>query len=324
MKSSSATLIVEGDTAWLRDDSPITYTLWRRLATKGAESGSWILDPSAVPDAIWDDTPTVTVQGAICTLQAAAGSWQLPVQVAYAHMPPPTPPNETWLSGSELQAAWKPMLPVTGRDYSRPGLCAVELKVFCGSASVAATDGYRIGYWQGELPYPDGTLAWPADAARWLDKRRAWSWQLHDGKLWCIGSQGTWLLRAEPAIGFPDYRPYIVASLVEAASCTLYAKPLAAAVKNCTVGKAPKRIALDWGDGQLRLTGRDKGGATAAAATLAAETDGGATLLLDPTLLHPMLAALGRETCTLHSQGANRPLYISCGSWLMLQMVCVQ
>ena len=61
------------------------------------------------------------------------------------------------------------------------------------------------------------------------------------------------------------------------------------------------------------MTGNGRDG-SAAAATLAAATDGTGGVLMDPVLLRPLVAGFGRLSVTLHAQGNSKPLYISAGN----------
>ena len=193
---------------------------------------------------------------------------------------------------------------------------------------MTATDGYRLSVVRSPLPanvHIDGASVLPAEAARWLAKQRNWRWRQTPTGIEATGDG--WRLAAEAILGYPDYRKILAAAGAGVGTCTLAADALAAAAKTLTVGKPPHRLRLDWGNGQLLLTGR--GGAPArqaqptAAATLAAATDGAAaTLLVDPDLLRPMLAALGKTECTLHYVGPSQPLSVTAGEWIGILMVC--
>ena len=319
------TLIVDGHTAWLLriDLDHKTYYQWPLQAPQAPQTlrieGKLI---DRLPAGVLAGMPTATIAGAggrqTVTLQTKGGSWQLPAEGARSLVPPTPPADGVWHDGATLQGIWGPLLTPMSTDYSKRGLCALELSSAAGTAHAAATDGYRLAYWHGTAALPDGTWHWPAAAVRWLARQRNWHW-IAGADIWVRGPG--WLLQATPVPGFPDYRPYVLASLSSTTTCTLPAKMLADAVKNCTVGKSPKRLALNWGDGTLRLTGNGRDG-SAAAATLAAATDGNGSALLDPVLLRPLVAGFGRQTVTLHSQGDSKPLYISAGNWLALQMIC--
>ncbi len=230
----------------------------------------------------------------------------------FPSLPTPTPTD------APTDARRFPSLPTDATDARRTHRRAFPSQSAAGTAHAAATDGYRLAYWHGTADLPDGTWHWPAAAVRWLARQRNWTWSA-GADIWVRGPG--WLLQATPVPGFPDYRPYVLASLDSTSTCTLPAKQLAAAIKDCTVGKSPKRVALNWGDGTLRIAGNGRDG-SAAAATLAAATEGNGSALLDPVLLRPLVAGFGRLSVTLHSQGDSKPLYISAGNWLALQMVC--
>ena len=321
------TLIVDGHTAWLCrvDLDHKTYYAWPLQAPQAPQTlriERKLVDQ--LPAGVLAGMPAATIAGAgsrqTVTLQTKGGSWQLPAE-GTRDLAPPTPPADgVWHAGATLQGIWGPLLPAMSTDYSRRGICAMEISSAAGTAHAATTDGYRLAYWHGTADLPDGTWHWPAAAVRWLERQRNWTWRA-GADIWVRGPGSAWLLQATPVPGFPDYRVYIIANLNSTTTCTLPAKQLAAAIKDCTVGTAPKRLRLAWGDGTLRLTGNGRDG-TGAAATLEAATEGNGMALLDPMLLRPLVAGFGKQTITLHSQGDSKPLYIRAGNWLALQMIC--
>jgi hypothetical protein len=202
-------------------------------------------------------------------------------------------------------------------------MCSLELVFENGSGHVASTDGFRIGYWHGEIDVPTGTSHWPTAAVRWLARQRNWEWLVDGQRIWVRGPGNAWLLNATSITGFPDYRKFVAESLSGKASCQVALKDLTASIKLCMTGGKPRRLRLDWENGVLGLSGSAKDGTTAFA-TLTAQTVGSASVLMDPDMLRPLLAGMGAKTVTLHSQGPLRPLYVTAKNHLALQMHCVE
>lgn len=327
------TIVASPSGGWLCQQHG-AYRLWWQLA---ATADSWIAQIerqalAAVPAVALASAPAVALErsGATATVTLSAGrsSWQL---AATDGWPQPTPPavEGAWADGRLLSASWKPVLACMSTDRSRYAMCGLEVVVARDQLQLTSTDGYRLSVARSDLPVgadvADGSGVLPADAARWLAKQRGWRWRQTATGFEAAGDG--WRLAAEAVLGYPDYRRILAAAGNGIGRCTLSADALAAAAKTLTVGKPPHRLRLDWGGGQLQLTGRGFAPARqaqpTAAATLAAATDGAAaTLLVDPDLLRPMLAALGKTECTLHFVGPTQPLSVTAGDWTGVLMVC--
>lgn len=327
------TIVATPDGGWLHQRGDDYRVAWR-LATTDA----WLAEVpreliAQIPAAVWAAAPTATLEraGAVATVTVQAGglAWQLPTTDGWPQPAPPAAAGD-WYPSRLLTEAWRPVLPCMGADYSKPALCGLEISVVGGYLRLTATDTYRLGQWHsaGTVDAPDGSVVAPAGAVNWLAKQRApWQWRLTAAGIEALGDG--WRLWAEGLIGYPDYRTVAREGGNGVSTASLSAAELAAAVKGVTVGKPFRTVRLGWGwtDGVLTLTGRGQPGKgttiqPSASASLAAVTNGTATITVDPDRLKPMLAALGKNDCTLHWTATTRPLSIVSGDYLGILMCC--
>ena len=318
-----------------------------RLEVPISTTGTWQAQvrrewTAQVPEQVWSARPDVSLRleppRATIEVRAAGRAWALPAEECGSVPELPTGVGD-WLAGGLLAEVWGPVLPCMGTDPSRPALCAVEVLVDNGGLLLTATDAYSLAQVRSITAetLPHGTWQVPAEAARWLAKRKdAWTWRRGmPGGTEATGASG-WRLWADMSPALPDWRRITLAwqrsaeGREDTGNCTISAQQLASALKSVAVGKPFRTVRLVWSPGSelLLLEGRGQAGRgqsenPTATATVAAATSGSGRILLDTDRLRKMVAALGRVECTLRFASAEQPLALEApGGYLGVLMCC--